>query len=197
MLLKIVLVGDSTAGKSCLLSRFVHNTFPLGSKTTIGVEFASKIMDVDGKSIKAQVWDTAGQERFRSLGPAFYRGAVAAFLVYDITRPLTFENIRKWRDELVQVTGEGPVMMLVGNKSDLEHIRGVSSEEGRKFAEEYGMLFVETSSLTGANTQDAFSSLVHAAYRRVSPILFEPYIDDRPIIRFPSHTKLQLSTCCI
>ena len=120
--------------------------------------------------------------------------------MYDITRPQTFENVRKWREELVQVTGEGPVMMLIGNKSDLEHIRGVTSEEGRRYADEHGMLFTETSSLTGASTQDAFSSLVHAAYRRISPMICEPIIEPpHPLINVynhRSHSKLEAAPCC-
>ena len=99
-LFKVVLIGDSGVGKSNLLSRFTRNEFSLESKSTIGVEFATRSMNVDGKTIKAQIWDTAGQERFRAVTSAYYRGAVGALIVYDITRGHTFDNVARWLEEL-------------------------------------------------------------------------------------------------
>ncbi|XP_060974917.1 ras-related protein RABA5c-like isoform X1 [Cannabis sativa] len=99
-LFKIVLIGDSAVGKSNLLSRFATNQFDPTSKATIGVEFQTQVVDIDGKEIKAQIWDTAGQERFRAVTSAYYRGAVGALVVYDITRKSTFESVKRWLDEL-------------------------------------------------------------------------------------------------
>lgn len=120
-LFKVVLIGDSGVGKSNLLSRFTRNEFNLESKSTIGVEFATRSIQVDGKTIKAQIWDTAGQERYRAITSAYYRGAVGALLVYDIAKHLTYENVERWLKELRDHADNNIVIMLVGNKSDLRH----------------------------------------------------------------------------
>ncbi|KAK9936620.1 hypothetical protein M0R45_013450 [Rubus argutus] len=112
-LFKVVLIGDSGVGKSNLLSRFTRNEFSLESKSTIGVEFATRSLDVDGKVIKAQIWDTAGQERYRAITSAYYRGAVGALLVYDVTRNSTFESVERWLRELRDHTDPNIVVMLI------------------------------------------------------------------------------------
>uniref|UniRef100_A0A3B5A4J7 Ras-related protein Rab-25 n=1 Tax=Stegastes partitus TaxID=144197 RepID=A0A3B5A4J7_9TELE len=136
-LFKVVLIGDSGVGKSNLLSRFTRNEFNLESKSTIGVEFATRSIQVDGKTIKAQIWDTAGQERYRAITSAYYRGAVGALLVYDIAKHLTYENVERWLKELRDHADNNIVIMLVGNKSDLRHLRAVPTDEARAFAEIY------------------------------------------------------------
>ena len=119
-LFKIVLIGDSGVGKSNLLLRFTRNEFNLESKTTIGVEFATKtITAANNQLIKSQIWDTAGQERYRAITNAYYRGAVGALLVYDITSQVSFDNAHKWLKELKENADQGIVVMLVGNKADL------------------------------------------------------------------------------
>ncbi|NWW00625.1 RB11B protein, partial [Machaerirhynchus nigripectus] len=133
-LLSVVLIGDSGVGKSNLLSRFTRNEFNLESKSTIGVEFATRSIQVDGKTIKAQIWDTAGQERYRAITSAYYRGAVGALLVYDIAKHLTYENVERWLKELRDHADNNIVIMLVGNKSDLRHLRAVPTDEARAFA---------------------------------------------------------------
>uniref|UniRef100_A0AAY4DBA3 Ras-related protein Rab-25 n=1 Tax=Denticeps clupeoides TaxID=299321 RepID=A0AAY4DBA3_9TELE len=134
-LFKVVLIGDSGVGKSNLLSRFTRNEFNLESKSTIGVEFATRSIQVDGKTVKAQIWDTAGQERYRAITSAYYRGAVGALLVYDIAKHLTYENVERWLKELRDHADSNIVIMLVGNKSDLRHLRAVPTDEARAFAE--------------------------------------------------------------
>uniref|UniRef100_A0A8C9T8D0 Ras-related protein Rab-25 n=1 Tax=Scleropages formosus TaxID=113540 RepID=A0A8C9T8D0_SCLFO len=129
----LVLIGDSGVGKSNLLSRFTRNEFNLESKSTIGVEFATRSIQVDGKTIKAQIWDTAGQERYRAITSAYYRGAVGALLVYDIAKHLTYENVERWLKELRDHADNNIVIMLVGNKSDLRHLRAVPTDEARAF----------------------------------------------------------------
>uniref|UniRef100_A0A8C7NDS1 Ras-related protein Rab-25 n=1 Tax=Oncorhynchus mykiss TaxID=8022 RepID=A0A8C7NDS1_ONCMY len=133
----LVLIGDSGVGKSNLLSRFTRNEFNLESKSTIGVEFATRSIQVDGKTVKAQIWDTAGQERYRAITSAYYRGAVGALLVYDIAKHLTYENVERWLKELRDHADSNIVIMLVGNKSDLRHLRAVPTDEARTFAEIY------------------------------------------------------------
>lgn len=132
--LLVVLIGDSGVGKSNLLSRFTRNEFNLDSKSTIGVEFATRSIQVDSKTIKAQIWDTAGQERYRAITSAYYRGAVGALLVYDISKHQTYENVTRWLKELRDHADANIVIMLVGNKSDLRHLRAVPTDEAKGFA---------------------------------------------------------------
>ncbi|CAL5410017.1 unnamed protein product [Camellia sinensis] len=192
-LFKVVLIGDSGVGKSNLLSRFTRNEFSLESKSTIGVEFATRSLNVDGKVIKAQIWDTAGQERpqvfylgyiwimdlsrdlerenekrYRAITSAYYRGAVGALLVYDVTRHSTFENVERWLRELRDHTDPNIVVMLIGNKSDLRHLVAVSTEDGKSFAERESLFFMETSALEATNVDNAFAEVLTQIYRIVS-----------------------------
>ncbi|XP_064031415.1 ras-related protein Rab-11B isoform X2 [Pogoniulus pusillus] len=159
-LFKVVLIGDSGVGKSNLLSRFTRNEFNLESKSTIGVEFATRSIQVDGKTIKAQIWDTAGQERYRAITSAYYRGAVGALLVYDIAKHLTYENVERWLKELRDHADNNIVIMLVGNKSDLRHLRAVPTDEARAFAEKNNLSFIETSALDSTNVEEAFKNIL-------------------------------------
>merc|ERR1711887_240058 len=167
-LFKVVLIGDSAVGKSQLLSRFTRNEFMLQSKSTIGVEFATRSIQVDGKTIKAQIWDTAGQERYRAITSAYYRGAVGALLVYDIAKHLTYENVERWLRELRDHADQNIVIMLVGNKSDLRHLRSVPTEEAKAFAEKNNLSFIETSALDSTNVETAFHNILTEIYRIVS-----------------------------
>ncbi|KAI3966040.1 hypothetical protein MKX01_010997 [Papaver californicum] len=167
-LFKVVLIGDSGVGKSNLLSRFTRNEFSLESKSTIGVEFATRSLNVDGKVIKAQIWDTAGQERYRAITSAYYRGAVGALLVYDVTRHVTFENTERWLKELREHTDPNIVVMLIGNKADLRHLVAVSSEDGTSFAERESLYFMETSALEATNVENAFAEVLTQIYHIVS-----------------------------
>mmetsp|Transcript_9921 Transcript_9921/g.17024 ORF Transcript_9921/g.17024 Transcript_9921/m.17024 type:complete len:216 (-) Transcript_9921:364-1011(-) len=167
-LFKVVLIGDTGVGKSNLLSRFTRNEFSLESKSTIGVEFATRSIQVDGKTIKAQIWDTAGQERYRAITSAYYRGAVGALLVYDITKPMTYENVERWLKELRDHADANIVIMLVGNKSDLRHLRTVKTEDASDFCEKETLSFIETSALEGANVESAFQQILTEIYQIVS-----------------------------
>ncbi|KAM3824491.1 ras-related protein Rab-11A-like [Vipera latastei] len=167
-LFKIVLIGDSGVGKSNLLSRFTRNEFSLESKSTIGVEFATRSIQVDNKTVKAQIWDTAGQERYRAITSAYYRGAVGALLVYDIAKYLTYENAEQWLKELQDHADSNIVIMLVGNKSDLRHLRAVPTDEAKSFAEKNGLSFIETSALDSTNVEAAFQNILAEIYRIVS-----------------------------
>ncbi|KAG0463787.1 hypothetical protein HPP92_019372 [Vanilla planifolia] len=167
-LFKIVLIGDSGVGKSNILSRFTRNEFSLDSKSTIGVEFATKTLQVEGKTVKAQIWDTAGQERYRAITSAYYRGAVGAFLVYDITKKQTFENVQRWLRELRDHADSNIVVMLAGNKSDLNHLRVVSTEEAKVMAEKEGLSFLETSALESVNIDKAFHTILKEIFHIVS-----------------------------
>merc|ERR1719217_1265098 len=156
-LFKVVLIGDSGVGKSNLLSRFTRNEFCLDSKSTIGVEFATRSIQVDGKTIKAQIWDTAGQERYRAITSAYYRGAVGALLVYDLTK---HENVDRWLRELRDHAEANIVVMLVGNKSDLKTQRAVETSEAMAFAEQHNLAFIETSALDASGVDVAFQNIL-------------------------------------
>mmetsp|Transcript_50036 Transcript_50036/g.55818 ORF Transcript_50036/g.55818 Transcript_50036/m.55818 type:complete len:218 (+) Transcript_50036:250-903(+) len=167
-LFKIVLIGDSGVGKSNLLSRFTRNEFNLESKSTIGVEFATKSIQAEGKTIKAQIWDTAGQERYRAITSAYYRGAVGALLVYDISKHGTFENVERWLKELRDHAEANIVVMLVGNKSDLRHLRSVETDEAMSFSEQHNLAFIETSALDASGVDTAFQRILTEIYRLMS-----------------------------
>ncbi|KAK4573449.1 hypothetical protein RGQ29_031417 [Quercus rubra] len=167
-LLKIVLIGDSAVGKSNLLSRFARNEFDTNSKATIGVEFQTQAVEIDGKEVKAQIWDTAGQERFRAVTSAYYRGAVGALIVYDITRTTTFDSVKRWLDELTTHCDTTMARMLVGNKCDLDNIRAVSVEDGKSLAEAEGLFFMETSALDSTNVEAAFEVVIREIYNNIS-----------------------------
>lgn len=162
--ISVVLIGDSGVGKSNLLSRFTRNEFNLDSKSTIGVEFATRSISVDAKTIKAQIWDTAGQERYRAITSAYYRGAVGALLVYDISKRQTYENVQRWLKELRDHADSNIVIMLVGNKSDLKHLRAVPTEEAKTFASENNLSFIETSALDASNVELAFQNILTGEY---------------------------------
>ncbi|KAK3038351.1 hypothetical protein RJ639_031447, partial [Escallonia herrerae] len=167
-LFKIVIIGDSAVGKSNLLSRYARNEFNLHSKATIGVEFQTRSIEIDGKEVKAQIWDTAGQERFRAVTSAYYRGAVGALIVYDITRRTTFESVKRWLEELNTHSDTTVAKILVGNKCDLENIRDISVEEGKNLAEAEGLFFMETSALDSTNVKKAFEIVIREIYSNVS-----------------------------
>ncbi|KAJ8633425.1 hypothetical protein MRB53_026761 [Persea americana] len=176
-LFKVVLIGDSGVGKSNLLSRFTKNEFSLESKSTIGVEFATRSLNVEGKVIKAQIWDTAGQERYRAITSAYYRGAIGALLVYDVTRHTTFENVERWLKELRDHTDPNIVVMLIGNKSDLRHLVAVSTEDGKSFAQRENLYFMETSALEATNVENAFAEVLTHIYHIVSKKAVEAELD--------------------
>ena len=167
---KLVIVGDSGVGKSNIFTRFIQDEFNIDSKATIGVEFSAKNITIKNKVIKAQVWDTAGQERFRALAKSYYRGAVGALLVYDITNYESFRNIKKWLKEVKDYADSHLVTLLIGNKSDLEEQRAVKSEEGAELAESQGLGFVETSAKNNLNIEDAFTRLVTQVVEKLEKV---------------------------
>ncbi|XP_008782165.2 ras-related protein Rab11D-like [Phoenix dactylifera] len=165
---KVVLIGDSAVGKSQILARFARNEFSIDSKATIGVEFQTRTLVIQHKSVKAQIWDTAGQERYRAVTSAYYRGAVGALLVYDITKRQSFDHIPRWLEELRSHADKNIVIMLVGNKSDLEDQRAVSTEDATEFAEKENLFFLETSALEATNVETAFQTVLTEIFNIVS-----------------------------
>ena len=153
---RYIIVGDMAVGKSCLLLQFTDHKFRHQHELTIGVEFGGKTIEVKNKNVKIQIWDTAGQEAFQAITRTYYKGAIGALLVYDITRRDTFEHINKWLNE-VKLNGSKDICcILIGNKNDLEDQRQVKLEEGEELAKKNNLLFLETSAKTAYNVEDAF-----------------------------------------
>ena len=167
-LYKIVLIGDLGVGKSNLLSRFTRDEFNLESRSTIGVEFATRTLEIDGRRVKAQIWDTAGQERYRAITSAYYRGAVGALIVYDILKTESYESVSRWLKELKEHADTNIVIELVGNKSDLDHLRAVPTEEAKLFANENSLLFTEASALSAEGVDLSFHQLLKNIYEMIS-----------------------------
>uniref|UniRef100_A0A7R9WWN1 Uncharacterized protein n=1 Tax=Craspedostauros australis TaxID=1486917 RepID=A0A7R9WWN1_9STRA len=158
-LFKLLLIGDSGVGKSCLLLRFADDTYTESYISTIGVDFKIRTIELDGKTIKLQIWDTAGQERFRTITSSYYRGAHGIIVVYDVTDNESFNNVKQWLHEIDRYAAENVNKLLVGNKSDLTAKRVVSTEQGKEFAESLGIEFLETSAKTADNVEQAFLTM--------------------------------------
>ncbi|KAG6850173.1 GTPase Ypt2 [Arthromyces matolae] len=158
-LIKLLLIGDSGVGKSCLLLRFCDDAWTPSFITTIGIDFKIRTIELDGKRIKLQIWDTAGQERFRTITTAYYRGAMGILLVYDVTNETSFNNIRTWHANIEQHASEGVNKILIGNKSDWTDKKVVTEEQGRELAAELGIKFMETSAKANDGVEEAFFAL--------------------------------------
>jgi len=172
-LFKYIIIGDTGVGKSCLLLQFTDKRFQPVHDLTIGVEFGARMVTIDGKQIKLQIWDTAGQESFRSITRSYYRGAAGALLVYDITRRETFNHLTNWLEDAKTHANQNMTIILVGNKSDLDHRRTVTYEEGEKFAKDNGLIFLETSAKTAANVEEAFINTAKKIYEKIQKGIFD------------------------
>jgi Ras-related protein Rab-2A len=150
-----------------LLLQFTDKRFRQQHDLTIGVEFGARTIQIDNKNIKLQIWDTAGQESFKSITRSYYRGAAGALLVYDITRRDTFTHLTRWLEEVRQNGNPDTTIMLIGNKSDQDSRRQVTTEEGERFARENGLIFIETSAKTAANVEDAFINTTTVIYNNI------------------------------
>ncbi|KAJ8511441.1 hypothetical protein OPV22_001875 [Ensete ventricosum] len=168
-LIKLLLIGDSGVGKSCLLLRFSDGSFTTSFITTIGIDFKIRTIELDGKRIKLQIWDTAGQERFRTITTAYYRGAMGILLVYDVTDESSFNNIRNWIRNIEQHASDNVNKILVGNKADMdESKRAVPTAKGQALADEYGIKFFETSAKTNLNVEQVFFSIARDIKQRLA-----------------------------
>ncbi|KAK0160724.1 hypothetical protein PV328_008100 [Microctonus aethiopoides] len=190
---KVMLLGDSGVGKTCLLTRFRDGRFLSGNHiSTVGIDFRNKVVTVGDTRIKLQIWDTAGQERFRSVTHAYYRDAHALLLLYDVTNKTSYDNIRAWLGEIREYAQSDVVIMLLGNKTDCGNDRVVKKEDGKRLADEYQVPFMETSAKTGVNVELAFLAVARQLKARKSENADETKFNVQDYVREQS----QRSTTC-
>ncbi|KAG7276235.1 hypothetical protein CRUP_018617 [Coryphaenoides rupestris] len=167
-LFKLLLIGDSGVGKTCLLFRFSEDAFNNTFISTIGIDFKIRTIELDGKRVKLQIWDTAGQERFRTITTAYYRGAMGIMLVYDICNEKSFENIKNWIRNIEKHASLDVEKMILGNKCDISDRRQVSKDRGEKLAIDYGIKFMETSAKSSLNVEEAFYTIARDILQNLS-----------------------------
>jgi len=198
---KLLLIGDSGVGKSCLLLRFADDTYTESYISTIGVDFKIRTIQDNGKTIKLQIWDTAGQERFRTITSSYYRGAHGIIVVYDITDQVSFNNVKQWLQEIDRYACESVTKLLVGNKCDLASKRAVPYETAKEFADTAALQFLETSAKDATNVEKCFMTMAHEIQKTLGP---EPPInsgDDNnkphhPVINIKPAPRPRQGGCC-
>ncbi|KAH0979258.1 hypothetical protein GBA52_006435 [Prunus armeniaca] len=193
-LFKLLLIGDSGVGKSCLLLRFADDSYLDSYISTIGVDFKIRTVEQDGKTIKLQIWDTAGQERFRTITSSYYRGAHGIIIVYDVTDQESFNNVKQWLNEIDRYASENVNKLLVGNKADLTANKVVSYETAKAFADEIGIPFMETSAKNATNVEQAFMAMAAEIKNRMAS---QPMNNARPpTVQIRGQPVNQKSGCC-
>ena len=201
VMFKVVLIGDMKVGKTNIVSRYIKNEFNKDSMSTIGVEFGSKELVIEGHNVKVQIWDTAGQEKYKSITNAYYKGAKGAFVVYDITNKNSFDNADNWLNNLRASADKKCSIILIGNKSDLEDKREVSIQQGEEKAKNSEIAFMETSALSGDNIDKAFEMMINEAYKIChSEMLADVNIDigksDELSLKRPKEETPDNKKCC-
>ncbi|CAG9580017.1 putative ras-related rab-4 [Leishmania major strain Friedlin] len=194
-LMKLIVIGDSGVGKSCLLHRFIEDTFSEEQTQTIGIEYGAKIIDVGGAKVKLQIWDTAGQERYKSVTRSYYRGATGCLIVYDVNNRSSYESVPQWLSDVRQLAGSDVVVMLIGNKMDLtkgNSVRAVQHNEASLYAQQNGLLHFETSAATGEFVSEAFLKVAKSAVSLASAA--EPESDTQ-LIQDNTANNSYLSSC--
>ena len=196
-LFKLLLIGDSGVGKSCLLLRFADDTYTETYISTIGVDFKIRTIEIAGKSVKLQIWDTAGQERFRTITSSYYRGAHGIIVVYDVTDKASFSNVKQWLQEIDRYACENVNKLLIGNKCDLTTKKVVDYNTAKEFADGLGIPFLETSAKNATNVEQSFVCMATEIQRRVSS---GPTSNDKQmgtiVVQPTRNKKPQKNSCC-
>lgn len=196
-LFKLLLIGDSGVGKTCVLFRFSDDQYNATFISTIGIDFKIRTIEMDGKKIKLQIWDTAGQERFRTITTAYYRGAMGIMLVYDVTCEKSFENIRTWIRNIEAHASEDVERMILGNKCDMDANRQVAYERGESLAAEYHVPFLETSAKNNVNVDKAFQMMATAIKTKMDQKAAAPVKpSSNTLPQLNSRSGKQESSCC-
>ncbi|EAX92687.1 small GTP-binding protein, putative [Trichomonas vaginalis G3] len=195
-MLKVLFLGDTGAGKTCLLNQYVSREFSSDYKVTIGSDFTSKQVEIDGKFVTLQIWDTAGQERFQSLGSTFFRGTDCLILVYDVTNAKSFENINKWKNDFVRQLelkqDSNFPFLLLGNKCDIQN-KVVQASAAREYAQMNGMIFHEVSAKTAEGVQTAFEEIVRKALENTHT---DEFVLPQSVINIEKKQEEKNKSCC-
>ncbi|KAJ3228319.1 GTP-binding protein [Clydaea vesicula] len=195
--IKLLIIGESGAGKSSILLRFIDDSFSHSFITTIGIDFKIKTVEIDGKLIKLQIWDTAGQERFRNITNAYYRGAMGIFIVYDVTDRKSFESLNEWKRNVEKLSTKDVTVILIGNKCDMESDRKISIEEGRAKANEFNCNFFETSSKNNIGIEEAFLTMAKDIYYRTKASEEDAIqLKKENVITLSNEKSTKTSGCC-
>nr|CAD1842177.1 unnamed protein product [Ananas comosus var. bracteatus] len=194
-LFKLLLIGDSSVGKSCLLLRFADDSYVDSYISTIGVDFKIRTVELDGKTVKLQIWDTAGQERFRTITSSYYRGAHGIIIVYDVTEMESFNNVKQWLSEIDRYASDNVCKLLVGNKCDLVENKVVETEKAQAFADSLGIPFLETSAKESINVEKAFLTMSAEIKKRMGN---QPSTDRKQTttVQMKGQPLQQKSNCC-
>jgi len=195
-LFKLLLIGDSGVGKSCLLLRFADDTYTESYISTIGVGFKIRTIELDGKTIKLQIWDTAGQERFRTITSSYYRGAHGIIIVYDVTDQESFNNVKQWLQEIDRYASESVNKLLVGNKSDLTTKKVVDYTTAKEYADQLRIPFLETSAKSATNVEQAFVTMAAEIKNKMGPS--SAASSDKPNVKINASTPVKQGGggCC-
>jgi len=195
-LFKLLLIGDSGVGKSCILLRFADDTYTDSYISTIGVDFKIRTIELDGKTVKLQIWDTAGQERFRTITSSYYRGAHGIIVVYDVTDQTSFNNVKNWLNEIERYANENVNKLLVGNKSDMISKKVIDSGTAKEFADSLSIPFLETSARDSTNVEKTFITMAQEIKNRLGPAA--AVSSQKPSVRVGGATKpvKASSGCC-
>lgn len=196
-LFKLLIIGDSGVGKSSLLLRFADNTFSGSYITTIGVDFKIRTVDINGEKVKLQIWDTAGQERFRTITSTYYRNTHGVIVVYDVTNPESFVNVKRWLHEIGQ-NCDSVCKILVGNKNDDPTRKQVETADARRFSEQMGIRFFETSAKENVNVEEMFSSITHMVLKAKKDNLARLQQQQNEVVKInkPKSKKPGVKKCC-
>lgn len=189
-IVKLMLIGDSGAGKTSLLMKYAVDTFSPTYISTIGIDFKIKHITINNSRVKLQIWDTAGQERFRTITTAYYRGSQGVAVIYDVTDRESFTNVERWLGEIDKHAPINITKVLIGNKSDMIDRRVISTKEGQELAKKHNIKFFETSAKEGTNVNNAFDTLAHVAYSVLKAR------DDPNIVIIPPNVNPKRSKCC-
>ena len=193
LLFKLLLIGDSGVGKTCILFRFSDDAFNTTFISTIGIDFKLKTIELNGKIIKLQIWDTAGQERFHTITTAYYRGALGVMMVYDITDKKSFDDITNWLRAIQEHANPNVEKMIIGNKCDMEERRVILKEHGEAVANANDALFLETSAKTNTNVDEAFEQIAERILNKT--IIEEDSEQIRNLSTKSTHTKKNQNCC--